>query len=490
MIKEAIFKLGKHSFIYGLGNIGTKIIAIVLLPLYTAYLTPADYGVLQICNVLSSIIVTIIVMGSSSALFKVYYEDKNEENRRIILGTTVIFYIISAALLLIPLIILRKSIAPILIGGEQSNYLLVLVIFAAYLEGLISLGLAILRANEKSVTYAIFSIVRLIIYIGLNICFVAVLHRNYIGVKEATLIALIISFIVIFILTYKKIRWKFNRNYIKDILIIGIPLAIGGLASWVLNMTDRYMLKFLLPENIALIQVGLYSLGAKIASFIHFILVAPFMLSWGALMYSYQNDPHAKQIYRSVLNIFAIIAGILFLFISFFSPEIINLIAKNKDYLSAYKVVPYLAFSKVLFGVYMVFTVGVTLTRNTKYITLANTIAALLNIGLNFLFIPYYGMMGAAVASLISFIVRTVILYYYAQKNYFIPFEIIRITGLLLILLSIGIVQNYLSIHYLIKIILFILIIFSFPLTGLVKYSQIVSFLKILSLRMFRIREK
>lgn len=480
MVKEAIFKLGKHSFIYGLGNIGTKIIAILLLPLYTAYLTPADYGVLQICNVLSSIIVTVIIMGSSSALFKVYYEDENEENRRVILGTTTIFYLITAAMIIFPLIILRRLISQILIGGEQSNYLLLLVLIAAYFEGLISLGLAILRAHEKSVTYAIFSVFRLIIYIGLNICFVAVLHRNYVGVKEATLIAIIISFIVIFILTFKKIKWKFNKDYIKEILIIGIPLALGGLASWVLNMTDRYMLKYLLPEDIALTQVGLYSLGAKLASFIYFILVAPFMLSWGALMYSYQNDPDAKQIYKSVLNIFAVIAGVLFLIISFFSPEFLNLIARNKDYMVAYKVVPYLAFSKVLFGVYMVFTVGVTLTRNTKYITLANTIAAFLNIIFNFFLIPNYGMMGAAFASLISFIIRTAILYYYAQKSYYIPYNIAKVTGFLFILLFVCIFQNYIGIHYIIKVILFILIVFLTPLMGLVKYSQVGSLSKVI----------
>lgn len=490
MIKEAAIKLGKHSLIYGLGNIGTKIIAILLLPLYTTYLTPADYGTLQICNILSSIIVTIILMGSSSALFKVYYNENNEEKRRVILGTTVIFYLVTALIILVPLVLFRKTISPILIGGKSSSYLLFLVLIAAYLEGIINLGLAILRAHERSIAYAVFSVVRILIYIILNVYFVAALHRNYIGVKEASLFALIISFIIIFFLTFRNIKWNFNKAYIKEILIIGIPLALGGLASWVLNMTDRYMMKFLLVDNVALTQIGLYSLGDKLASIIHFVLVAPFMLSWGALMYSYQNDPNAKQIYRSVLNIFTIIAGVLFLFISFSSPEIINLLAKNKDYVSSYKVVPFLAFSKLSFGLYMVFTVGVTLKRKTKYITLSNFIAALLNIGLNFLFIPHYGMMGAAVASVISFIVRTVILYYYAQKNYYIPYEIIKITGFLLILLSIGIVQNYLSIHYIIKIVLFILIIISFPLTGLVKYPQIASLLKYLSSRVSRSLKK
>jgi len=479
MIKEAVLKLGKHSIVYGLGSIGTKIISLLLLPLYTAFLTPADYGVLQICNVLSSMIITIILMGTSSALFKVYYNDEDEDNRKVILGTVLIFYLFIAAMFLLPLIFFRNSISSFLIGGERSGYLLLLVLVAAYFEGLITLGLAILRAKGKSFTYAIFSIVRLLIYIGLNIVFVATLKRNYVGVKEATLIALFISVIIIFIITYKKIKWKFNRVYIKEILAIGIPLAIGGLASWVLNMTDRYMLKFLLPEDIALTQVGLYSLGSKISSFLHFALVAPFMLSWGALMYSYQNDPNAKNIYKNILNIFTAIGGVLFILISFFSPEILNLISQNKDYVVAYKVVPYLTFSKLLFGIYMIFTVGVTLTKKTKYISFANIIAAILNIILNFIFIPKFGMIGAALASLISFIIRTIILYFNAQRHYHINYDIIRISSYIFVLLGISVIQNYFQIHLFLKLILFIIIVTLTPLTGLVKYSQITSFWKI-----------
>lgn len=478
MIKEAVLKLGKHSIIYGLGSIGTKIIAVLLIPLYTAYLTPADYGFLQICNVLSSIILIILIMGTSSALFKVYYNDDNEENRRIILGTVVIFYLFISILIILPMLIFNDILSPLLIGGERSGYLLILVLIATYLEGLITLGLAILRANEKTITYAIFSIIRLLIYIGLNIIFVAILKRNYIGVKEATLIAMTISFFIIFILTFRKIKWKFKREYLKEILDIGIPLAVAGLASWILNMTDRYMLKFLLPEDIALTQVGLYSLGVKISSFIHFVLVAPFMLSWGALMYSYQNDANAKTIYKNILSIFTAIGGIIFLFISLFSPEILNLFSQNKEYIVAYKVVPYITFSKLLFGIYMIFTVGVTLTNKTKYISFSNIIAAILNIILNFIFIPELGIIGAALASMISFIVRTIILYLYSQKFYFINYKIYTVNTYLLIILGIGIIQNYFQIQLLYKLILFLFILIVTPMTRLVKYTQINSLRK------------
>ncbi|MDP8267168.1 MAG: polysaccharide biosynthesis C-terminal domain-containing protein [Candidatus Tenebribacter davisii] len=473
MIKEAVLKLGKHSIIYGLGNIGTKIISILLLPLYTTFLTPADYGVLQICNVLSSILVTILLLGTSSALFKVYYTDENEENRKTILGTVLLFYLFFATIVILPLALFRDSISPILIGGERSSYLFLIVLIAAYFEGLITLGLAILRANEKSTTYAIFSIVRLLIYICLNILFVAILKRNYMGVKEAALLAILISFVIIFLLTYNKIKWKFNRIYLNEVLVIGIPLAIGGLASWVLNMTDRYMLKFLLPEDIALTQVGLYSLGAKIASFIHFALIAPFMLSWGALMYSYQNDPNAKVIYKNILNIFTAIGGIVFILISLFSPEILHLFSQNEEFFLAYRVIPYLTFSKLLFGIYMVFTVGVTLTKKTKYISYANSIAAILNVALNFVLIPRFGMIGAALASLISFVIRTIILYLSAQKHYHINYDIVKVTSFIFILLGIAIIQNYFQISIIWKFILFFTILLTTPLTGLVRYSHI-----------------
>ena len=486
MIKEAVLKLGKHSLIYGLGNVATKIVAILLLPLYTAYLTPSDYGILQICNVLHSIIVIILLMGSSSALFKVYYNESKTENRKIILGTTIIFYLISAAFLILLLYVFRDFLSNLLIGVEQSSYLFTLIILAAYFEGLITLGMSILRANEKSITYGIFSVCRLLIYILLNFYFVAIMHRKYIGVKEAVLISIILSFIIMAMIVINKIKWTFKREYLKEILIIGIPLAIAGLASWILNMTDRYMLKFLLPTDIALTQVGLYSLGSKIASFLQFALVAPFMLSWGALMYSYQNDPNAKNIYKSILNIFTVLGGMLFILVSLFSPEILGLLSQNKDYLVAYKVVPYLTFSKLSFGIYMVFTVGVTLTKKTKYISYANLFAALLNIILNFIFIPKFGMIGAALASLISFIFRTMILYFNAQKYYHINYNIIKVSSYLFVLLGIGIIQNYYQIHLVLKFLLFIAIVTATPLTGLVKYSQIISFWK---MAMERIRK-
>ena len=169
--------------------------------------------------------------------------------------------------------------------------------------------------------------------------------------------------------------------------------------------------------------------------------------------------------------------------VSLFSREILELISQNKDYIVAYKVVPYITFSKLLFGIYMIFTVGVTLTNKTKYISYSNIFAAILNIILNFIFIPKFGIIGAALASLISFILRTIILYFHSQKFYYIKYRIIRVITFLLVLLVIGIVQNYYQIHLLLKFILFLLILTATPITGLVKYSQISSFWKMIMVK-------
>ena len=477
-MKEAIIKIIKHSTIYGMGKIATQFIAFLLIPIYTSHLTTQDYGILQICNIFTAILVTIISLGMSSSLFKVYYSiDKNRKGD--LLGTTFITYIAFSIIILTPLFVFGKPLANIIIGNyEHSYYLFKVLLFAVFFEGFINLQFAILRAKEESIKYGLISIIRIIVYASMNILFVVSFKRNYVGVKEAAFISLIISFLIMIPILMKNIKWRFSKVYAKEVLHIGIPLAIGGLAVWVLNLTDRFMIKYLMSPAIALSQIGIYSLGDKFAMIVKFILVMPFMLSWGPLMYSYQDNPEAKKIYTKVLHSFSFIAGFLFFFIALFSREMIELMARDKSYLIAYKVVPILASSKMLLGLYMIFTVGVTLTYKTKYMAFSNYIAAGLNILLNFIFIPKIGVIGAAIASLISYIVLVTLLYNFSQKFYYVNWKINRVIFYLAFLFIISSISIYSNLNLFIKAIIFIIIMPTLPLFKLVSYKEINTGLK------------
>lgn len=472
-MQTAILKLGKHTLIYGFGNIASRIVSFLLLPLFVRYLTPADYGILQICNVFHNILLIILQMGLTSALFKVYYQEEDVFERKVILSSTIFFNVLSSMIIVVILYLLRSVIAPFAVGEEQSEILFTLVLGSVFFQVIITLGMSILRAEEKSAHFALFTVARVALYAGLNILFIAFLKRGYLGAMESTLLSMAAGFLLFIPLFLKRFVFVIRLHYIKELLQLGIPLAIGGLAVWVLNFTDRYMLMYLLPEGEAMIQVGVYSLGAKFALMIKFFLVAPFTLSWGALMFAYQNDPKAGLIYARVLNIFTFVGGIVFLLISLYGREVIAIMSTDPDYLQAYKVIPLLAFSNLLYGMYMVFSVGITLAKKTYYVTITNFAAALSNVLLNYVLITKMGMMGAVIASAVSFLLMTFLLYLFAQRFYHIPYQTGRIIAYLTLLLGV-ITANFLAEPaFLVKILLTMFLLPVLPVFRLVTYKDV-----------------
>jgi O-antigen/teichoic acid export membrane protein len=479
-MREAFSKILKHSSIYGIGNFATKGITIILIPLYTTYLTPSDYGILQICNIFHTILTIVLMFGMSSSLFRVYYNINDHNERNIVFSSTIITYIVLAGSIILLLLTFSEPLSKVVIGNEGNGYLFRIVVLAAFMEGFYNLLLAYFRAEEKPILYSISIFVRVLFYLSLNILFVATLKRNYLGVREVNLISIVLISMLVIPFTLKNLKFKIKFCYIKEVLEIGIPLGLGGIAIWILGLTDRYMLKFLLPEQIALTQVGLYSLGAKLAMIIRFILVGPFMISWGVLMFSYQNDIRAKEIYASVLKYFVFLGGILFFILSLFSKEVIMILVSNNLYHLAYKIVPFLSLSIILHGVYQVFSVGVTLTKKTKYVIYSNYSAAISNIGLNFVLIPKYGMFGAAFASVIAYTINVIIIYCFAQKVYHINYKIVKVIVYLIVLCTIIFLSNYYDVNTLFKVIICILVILIAPSLGLVNYSQINSGFKMI----------
>jgi O-antigen/teichoic acid export membrane protein len=477
-MKKELTKIIKHSFIYGLGRVATQLIAFLLIPVYTTHLTTEDYGILQICNVFAAILGIIITLGMSSSLFKVYFLVEEKEKGKV-LGTTFIIFFISSISVLLPLFIFGNFLSKYIIGDFSRNgYLFKILLIAVFFDGLINLQFAVLRAREQSIKFSIITIIRMVVSASMNILFVAVLKRNFIGLREAALISSYVCFIIMFPIIVTNIKLKFSKEYAKEVLNIGIPLAFAGLAAWVLNLTDRYMIKFLLPKEEALSQLGIYSLGDRFAMIIKFILVLPFMMAWGPLMYSYQNNPDVKKIFVKVLHSFSFIAGILFFFIALFSQEILKLMVRQETFIEAYKVVPILTFSKMQLGIFMIFTVGVTLTNKTKYIAFANYIAAGLNILLNYFLIPLIGTYGAAIASLISYLTSVGVLYYFAQKQYYVEWNFNKIIIYLGSLFFIALIGVYSNIQFFTKILLFLIIIALSPMSNLISYKELIKGLK------------
>jgi O-antigen/teichoic acid export membrane protein len=481
---QQFLKLSKHTVIYGFGQLGSKVVAVILIPLYTSYLTTQDYGVLQLANTYISLFLVLVLLGMNTSMFRVYYKSDNLQERKLIINTTFTAFLLIALCIFTPIMIVLSHFSQILIFSPQSSLILWLIFFTVFFEGIFSLQLAVLRAEERSKTYSLIAIIKVLIYIFITILFVVCLKWNFLGVLTAGILSYIIINIVLIPLTMSKFRFQISKKHLREILGIGIPLTVSGLGAWILNLSDRYMLQFLLPEETAMSQVGIYSLGDKIAMLLRFILVMPFMLTWGAQMYSYAKKTEAKIIYRKVLNAYCYVACIIGFFIALFAREFVLLMAQNSDYYPAYLVVPFLTFSKILTGIILIISVGAVLTDHSKYIAISSLIAAILNVLLNFLFIPRFEMMGAAFGSLIAYSINGILLYYLTQRVYYVQYDKWRILIFGVLILLISIFTNVILIPLGYKILLFLIILIGSPLSKLITYKNFFDTLEYLKLKL------
>lgn len=421
-MKNHISKFFKHTIIYGLSNVLSRTVTFFLLPLYLSYLNAEDYGILEMSNTLFSLFVVFFLINMDSGLFKLYYDKLNYCKNSDKVNTVFSFYLIYASVISTILIIFSPFISKIVFGIDSFSHLVTLVIISSYLQGIVQLYLSIYRMKEKPLHYCFFNILLTILLAVLNIFFVVYLKKSYIGIREASVWGFaIVTLLLIF---FNKFKLRINIQILNKILHLCIPIAGSSLVSWIFNLTDRYMIRVLYNSDLALKEVGIYGLSAKYASITQFIIVFPFMMAWSNLMFAYQHEKNAKEIFAKVLDALIVISMIFYLVISVYSKQVLNILTDNSEFSLAYTVIPFLALSYIIYSYYMIFTVGVTLVEKTKYMFYSDIIGTIFNIIINLILIPKYGFLGASISSVISILIRTSCLLYFAQKCYRIPYQI------------------------------------------------------------------
>lgn len=426
-IKETM----RHTAIYSVGTVLRRLAAFVLIPLYTRFLSPSEYGILALILLVVSALSIFLNLGMSSALFKFFFETNDPRKRTIIVSTAFFFLLISATLFVGGAVACTKPISGFVFRSYDYAFLLVIAFVTALVDAMASIPLALLRAYRKSIQFTVFSLFRFLSSVSFILYFVIVKEEEVLGILKGGLIASIATWMVLLPIVVRHVRLSFSSRMLRQLLGFGLPLVPSGLAVWILTLSDRYFLQYFSTLE----QVGLYSLGHKLGTLINVLVVAPFTLAWGPLMFSVQKQSNAKTIYSSVLTHFVCIAGFLGLCFSLYVKPLLQKIAMP-EYLPSHIVVFPITCSYVLYGTYMIFTAGATLSKKTKFLALVTGLAACLKLVLNYLLIPRYGMMGAAFATVLSYFSMAFLMFVASSRVYFIQFEFKRVGKIALVVLT------------------------------------------------------
>ena len=315
-------RLGKHSAIYGLGGLVSRILAVLLLPLYTRYLSPSDYGKVETLIALSTVIGIVLRMGIHAAFFRFYFDSPEPEHRRLVLRTSFWFTMAMATAGLVAGLLLSGAISDLLFGSPDDSEL-VMASFVGLWAGMNYEQLtSLFRVEERSVAFVTASLANILLTIGTTLLLVVALDQGPIGVIVGNFTGTLLVYAALIGYRREQLGLQFDRTLLREMNRFGVPLIPTALFLWVTNFSDRLFLVRLADTT----EVGLYSVGVRIASAMVLLLTA-FRLAWPAFAYSIEDEREAKRTYAFVLTYLVLLTTWVATGLALLSPWIVGWIA-------------------------------------------------------------------------------------------------------------------------------------------------------------------
>ncbi len=434
--------LAGQTAIYGLPSIIGRILNYFLVPLYTRIFTQGEYGTVSLMYSFVAVVFIILTYGMETSFFR-FFESEKEKKKVYSTGFLSIFFTTGIFLLLA--LLFSQNIASWIKYPDHNEYIIWFALILS-LDTLSALPFARLRAQNKPKRFATIKFINIIVNIGLNLFFILlcpfVLKNysegflfNFVGYvfnSEINLISyvfisnLIASAVTIILLLpdILGIKLEFDKKLWRKMIIYAFPLLFAGLAGIMNETLGRILIRYLLPENIAGQQLGIYAACYKIAILMSLFIQA-FRYAAEPFFFSQAKMENAKKTYSEVMNYFVITVALIFLGTMLYIDVIIYFI--GKDFREGAAVIPILLLANLFLGIYYNLSVWFKLTNKTKYGAFMAIFGALITVSLNFYLIPRIGYLGSAWATFSCYALMMIISYFLGQKYYPIKYNLTKI---------------------------------------------------------------
>ena len=413
----------KDTFIYSLGNISTKIIGLILLPLYTEKLPVADYGILGTVEITIQILIAAFSLSLSQGLNRWYWDKKYRNKQKSIFFTTQATLFLGSLVMLLLLLPFTDTFSQALLYSKEYTYIITLLLISAALQIQARNVLSLMRLQRKPLLFSVTNIIKLLITLGLTIYFIVGLKRGIEGILEAQIIGFILFIMINIKFIINNSTPVFERSILKEMIVFSYPLAISAVSGTLLTVTDRYAVTHIK----GLSEMGLYTLAFKIANALKIFIINSLASALMPLKFQMMDKPDSKRFYSKIMTYTAFGFILLLLILSLFSQEVIKVVAQKSAYWSAYQLVPILCFAQLFELLRRNANFGLIIEKKTKIISSLMIFVSILNIGINILLVSYFGTFGGATATLLTQILFFIFIYHFAQKHYPISYEIKKI---------------------------------------------------------------
>lgn len=413
-------RLATQGAVYAFGNAVIKASGLLLAPLLlnTTLLPRADYGHLGMLEITGQLAMLVAGLGLTSAMIRFAAEDGVD--RESAPGVALVCTIISGLLIAALFWVLAGPLASWLLGNPDDTVTMRWYGVYAALQTMLFVPYGYIRFKERAVLFVLARVVEIAVLIGGVYFFLARQHLGIRGVVYAYVLSAAVAVVVLVVGMLRRVTLRFSFTTAIRMLRFGAPLAVGALALPILHAGDRYIIEWYLGAE----SLGVYYWGSRLSGLLNMLFVQSLAMAFGVIGMKAITAEYADvSLHRRAYRHYTVWAGLAVLALSLFAPEITRLLTDDARYPTAAPLVLPLSMGYLFYGHFILFSNTLQAARRTHVIALTVVTAATLNVCLNLVLIPAIGIYGAALATVVSYLLLASLAAYLGRRDFHVRYD-------------------------------------------------------------------
>jgi O-antigen/teichoic acid export membrane protein len=426
-------RLLKTTAAYQVGDVVSKVFAVLLLRVYTHHVSPSQYGVAELLMTAIVLVSILIRFGIGEALVRYHYVDEDRERRDALARRATGFLLVATTLCAIPLLVFAGPLSQVILDQRDVTVFRIAVLGLWTFTNL-ELAYSLLRVDERARAYALTTLCNVLLTIALTVYLVVLKHQQARGLLLGNYAASTVVLLALWGSMADRLRPRRggadhpNLHPLRRLLRFGLPTVPADASVYALNLVDRYYLF----HRYGAATAGVYSVGVKLAGVTAFVARA-FQYSWPPLAYSIEDDREAARFYAFVATYYLLVTGWLVAGLLLLGRWLTRLLAAPA-FFGAHTALPWLALGWSLYGLFVIFVV----IAGRAEVTTRNFPAAAVGLAVNVLLLlvltPSLGIAGAGLALAGAYVAMLIVMRLLTRRLFQVTFEWRRIAQLALVL--------------------------------------------------------
>jgi O-antigen/teichoic acid export membrane protein len=417
-----IKRLGVETGIYGISTILGRFLNFLLVPFYTNILVPSDYGIVTYVYSLIAFVNVVYGYGMESSYMR-YSSAKEIGSDAQNFSTPFISHFLTSSVLTFVLVLAAPSVAGFVGLPERYDRIIDYSAWILLFDTLSVVPFASLRMERKAKLFATLKSLNIAINVACNLVLLLVFRAGVEGIFMSGMISSGATLFMLLPTIGRQFTKEFSPELFRGLLKFGLPYVPAGLASMMIQVVDRPILRMLTDDA----TVGIYQAGYRLGIFM-MLVVSMYDYAWRPFFLTHAKEPNAKELFARVLTYFFLFMAGVFLTFTFFIPDIVRTQIFGRyiihpEYWSGLGIVPIVMLGYVFLGISNNMVAGIYIEKKTQYLPLTTFTGAVVNVVANLLLIPRLGIFGAAWATFLSYAAMAVLQYFIVQRFYSVSYE-------------------------------------------------------------------